>query len=108
MEKLTVRQERLLTEAARRFLEFNEFNQGFTEAWTGLGTYTTYKPVFDAGLMVPHDGKLTKRIMMWWVLTPKGAKIVKGIIRNAAMENIMKSMASRGEIATSFQLFPVK
>lgn len=106
--ELTTAQKRLLMEATRRYLQFHPFSQGFTEAWTGLGTYTTYKPVYEAGLMVPHDRKLTKRVKMWWVLTPKGAEIVKGIIAKAALENIYKTMGYPDDMSTQYQLFPVK
>ena len=75
--KLTKRQHGCLVEALRRHTRFNmhDLNKPLTEAWTGLGSMTDYKPALDAGLMVyansPHPGFST-----WWKLTIKGALIV--------------------------------
>jgi len=56
--------------------ESNAYAKPLTEAWTGLGTYTTYKPAYDADLMTyatgPNPGYVT-----WWKLTNKGAAIVQ-------------------------------
>jgi hypothetical protein len=78
MIMLGVRQLDLLLEALRRFSKFNDLNQSITEAWTGLGSYSTYKPCADAGLMEistsPNPGYST-----WWRLTEKGAMIVNAM-----------------------------
>ena len=60
----------LLREARRRFHRYG-CNDNIRDAWTGLGSATHYKPVFDAGLMEPihalHPGN-----SIWWKLTEKG------------------------------------
>ena len=73
--KLGAAQERLLLEALRRYINWHQ-GEPLTEAWTGLGSYTTYKPAVDAGLMTyatkPNPGYTT-----WWRLTDKGATYVQ-------------------------------
>ena len=76
--KLGKRQHWLLCEALRRHTRFNlhDLKKSLGEAWTGLGPYSQYKPVLDAGLMTyatePHPGYMT-----WWRLTEQGEKIVQ-------------------------------
>ena len=48
-----------------------------TEAWAGLGTLTEYKQAYESGYMHPLDGDITPRIVHWWLLTEKGAAIVR-------------------------------
>ena len=70
----------LLCEALRRHTRFNlhgtDLRKPLTEAWTGLGSYSEYRTVLDAGLMTyatrPNPGYIT-----WWKLTESGAKIVQ-------------------------------
>ncbi len=73
--EVTVTQKALLREAMRRWnlrREFNEpIGQTLLTAWTGLGSATHYKPVFDAGLMEPVHGP-NKGNSIWWKLTKKG------------------------------------
>lgn len=76
--KLTTRQHRLLCEALRRQTRFNMRDRKYplAFAWLGLGTYTTYKPAIDAGLMTyvhkPNPGHA-----QWWKLTEAGERIVQ-------------------------------
>jgi hypothetical protein len=71
----------LLCEAARRYLCFNPENRPLTEAWTGLGSMTTYRTVLDAGLMTWVDSAPTARCGGWLKLTPQGANAVRQMIR---------------------------
>lgn len=75
MRKLTERQKAYLLEALRRYTRFHN-GEELIKAWTGLGSYTQYKSVVDAGLMTrvhaPNPG-----YMVWWKLTDKGAAIVQ-------------------------------
>ncbi len=77
--KLTKRKHWLLCEALRRYCRFHlqDLRRPLIDAWTGLGSYTQYKPALDSGLMIyatsPNPGYTT-----WWRLTEKGAKIVQG------------------------------
>ena len=77
--KLSNRQHALLVEALRRHTRFNLKVDGLgmplTEAWTGLGSATTYQPAVDAGLMVCAT-ELNPGHTTWWKLTVKGALIV--------------------------------
>lgn len=76
-QKLTAQQRRLLTEALRRWQQFNHTGGNtLTTAWTGLGYASDYKPVVDAGLM-EFIGKYEKRCMGWLRLTEAGAAIVQ-------------------------------
>lgn len=76
--KLGAAQHRLLREALRRHICFNlaDLRKPLTEAWLGLGSYSTYKPAIKAGLMTyvhePHPGHT-----QWWKLTELGARIVR-------------------------------
>ena len=74
--KLTIRQHRLLVEALRRWVAFQRRRRSLERAWLGLGTYTTYKPALEGGLMdyatSPNPGHIT-----WWKLTPLGIAILK-------------------------------
>ena len=73
--KLTKHQKLLLLEAWERYTRFGK-GKKLTEAWTGLGSMSVYKPCLSAGLMTyatsPNPGYTT-----WWKLTPKGAEIVQ-------------------------------
>mgnify|MGYP001570460100 FL=1 len=79
--RLSVRQHGLLCEALRRQTRFNlhDLKKPLTEAWTGLGLATDYKPAVDAGLMTCAT-KLNPGYMTWWKLTEPGAKIVQAWI----------------------------
>ena len=76
--KLPKHRYRLLCEALRRHTQINlqRGNKPLTEAWLGLGAFSTYKPALKAGFMTyvfgPHPGFIT-----WWKLTGEGAKIVQ-------------------------------
>jgi hypothetical protein len=64
-----------------------EAGKRITEAWTGLGSATHYKPVVDAGLMEPvHEAHPGHSI--WWKLTEKGvlAMIMLGWIEGELYE----------------------
>lgn len=78
--RLTQNQHWLLCEALRRFECFHRDQKwtikNLTEAWTGLGSKTNYKPVLNAGLMV-IAGTYYKGVSNWFRLTNTGAKIVK-------------------------------
>jgi len=72
-----------LVEALRRFECFAVRRdhlkwtlEDLQKAWTGLGSPTSYKAVYEAGLMKPHDGQMPHRRSGWWVLTERAAKIV--------------------------------
>lgn len=69
----------LLREAARRSQMFHR-GEPLTEAWTGLGSATLYKPVVNAGLMECAT-TLNPGYSTWWRLTEKGAAIVQKMIR---------------------------
>ena len=75
MKKIGAAQERLLLEALRRYVTKHR-GEPLTEAWTGLGCYTVYKPAFDAGLMT-YATQPNPRHTTWWKLTPAGAEIVQ-------------------------------
>lgn len=93
--QLTMRQKSLLREAYRRWMlpraektaTSGVAAKCITNAWTGLGSATEYKPVLDAGLMVqahgPHPGHC-----IWWKLTEKGvlAMIMLGWIEGESHE----------------------
>ena len=66
---------RLLVEALRRYGRFGE-GKSLTEAWTGLGSKTTYKPVLDKGYM-EFIHEYHPRCIGWLRLTEKGARIVQ-------------------------------
>lgn len=81
---LKAREYRLMQEALRRYTMGGRIEQlggdALTEAWTGLGTAAEYRPAVEAGLMeiVPgHGGPPAPRVLGWWRLTSKGAKIVQ-------------------------------
>jgi hypothetical protein len=78
MNRLTKRQQAILEEAARRYKLF-EHEKDILNAWTGLGSYTYYKPVLDAGLMdyvhAPRRGST-----QWFKLTLNGAAIVRMLL----------------------------
>ena len=76
--KLTYRRETLLQEALRRYVQFRAYaGEELTDAWTGLGYRTDYKPVLDAGLMEWALRKPAFRCLGWLRLTEAGAKIVQ-------------------------------
>lgn len=76
--KLLSKQHTLLCEALRRHTRFNlrDLKKPLNEAWTGLGTYTDYKPAIVADLMT-YVHKPNPRCDQWWKLTDKGAAIVQ-------------------------------
>ena len=73
--KLGTTQLELLLEALRRYTRFHQ-GEVLTEAWTGSGSYSEYRPCLKAGLMdyavEPNPGYST-----WWKLTDKGAVVVQ-------------------------------
>jgi hypothetical protein len=72
----------LFYEAARRFIQFNQMsgkNKTLTEAWTGLGTMSVYQSMYNAGLMIPIR-PYYQYCETWWMLTKRGAKVVKKLI----------------------------
>ena len=73
--KLTGRQRALLQEAVRRYIKFS-CGRGLIEAWTGLGTRSTYEPVLDIGLM-EWVREPKPRCTGWLRLTEAGATIVQ-------------------------------
>lgn len=94
---LGCRQLDLLLEAVRRYTRFGvRDNKTLENAWTGLGSYSTYKPCVDAGLMtyatLPNPGYST-----WWKLTDKGCKIVLAILnRGYDYENVENGWYEKG------------
>lgn len=74
--KLKHKQRALLLEAMRRYIHFYS-GWELTKAWTGLGYYTTYKPVLSAGLMTWVHDKPRPRHTGWLRLTEAGAAIVQ-------------------------------
>lgn len=85
---LSKNQRILLLEAARRYVRFH-MGEPITQAWTGLGSASAYKPVYDAGYMKPV-GALTPRAVNWWRLTAKGAAIVKVLTSSMTLSEIEK------------------
>lgn len=75
MTKLNWKQQVLLEEALRRYWLFAE-GKSLTEAWTGLGYKSDYKPVVDAGLMAPI-GRDLPGCLRWFRLTKEGAAVVQ-------------------------------
>jgi hypothetical protein len=76
--RLGSRQWRLLREALRRYTRFHQ-GKPLTQAWTGLGSATTYKPAVDGGYMeMVHEPN--PRCLCWWRLTEKGAALVQAWI----------------------------
>jgi len=73
--KLTSKQRALLQGAMRRYTVFHP-GESLTEAWTGLGSRTTYKPVLNAGLM-EWVREPKPRCTGWLRLTEAGATIVQ-------------------------------
>jgi len=68
---------RLLEEALRRYVMFHN-GEPLTEAWTGLGYKTTYRPAVEAGLMEwIHGEEPPDRAPQWLRLTGAGAEIVQ-------------------------------
>jgi hypothetical protein len=83
MHKLSQRQHVLLIEALRRFDCFavrqdkRKWNLANLQiALTGLGSPSEYKAVTSKGLMMSHRDPETPRVMNWYRLTERGAKIV--------------------------------
>ena len=76
--KLSTNQHYLLCEALRRYTRFNllDLKYPLDKAWTGLGSYTTYKPALNANLMT-YIHEPNPRCIQWWKLTEKGAAIVQ-------------------------------
>lgn len=76
--KLTSRQRALLLEAMRRYTQFHP-DEELTEAWTGLGYPSHYRPVLKAGLMtwVYGEPKGSRAHVGWLRLTEAGAAIVQ-------------------------------
>jgi len=76
---LKCQQHTLLCEALRRYTRFGIGDgKSLTEAWTGLGFTSYYKIALETGLMTYIDGdKPYPRILHWFRLTDKGAKIVQ-------------------------------
>lgn len=76
--KLNSRPFALLCEALRRHTRFNlrDLKKPLSEAWTGLGTYTDYKPAIVADLMT-YVHRPNPRCIQWWRLTDRGAAIVQ-------------------------------
>ncbi len=92
---LTKTQRLLLLEAALRYEKFEKRNgKSLTNAWTGLGVWSSYKPAYERGFMVPLGGRITKGICMWWVLTPTGAAIVKMLISTMTLQEIEEEVGS--------------
>ena len=102
---LTKNQRLLLMEAARRYLRFHK-GESLTEAWTGLGSVSTYKPAINAGFMRTHDGKMDARISHWWILTEKGAAIVKILISSFTLGQIEDELTP-GRLAKDYQTIPI-
>lgn len=90
--KLTKAQKAIMLEAARRYLEYY-FDQPIEDALAGLGTVSSYKCVQTAGLMKLLDSASPHGIAGWWTLTPKGAKIVREIIRKCALIQFDKELS---------------
>jgi len=67
---------RILVEATRRYSRHGE-GKDITKAWTGLGYPSEFAAAHKAGLMRPLHDPPTPRIMGWWMLTDKGARIVQ-------------------------------
>lgn len=94
-KKLGKRQEHIMLEAARRWLQAcsvliggpppdhpqyakyikDQHRRGITGAWTGLGSRTAYKTVVNAGLM-ESVGRCEPGVINWWRLTDKGSEVV--------------------------------
>ena len=72
-KKLGRQQHRKLCEALRRYTRFGE-GKPLTEAWTGLGSATDYRP--GDGLMEIATSS-NPGYSTWWRLTPKGAALVQ-------------------------------
>ena len=85
---LSKNQRILLLEAARRYIRFH-MGEPITQAWTGLGSASAYKPVHDAGYMEPATG-LNPRAATWWRLTEKGAAIVKVLTSSMTLGELEK------------------
>lgn len=66
----------LLIEARDRFLQFSHSGECLTDAWTGLGYASTYKPALDVELMEWVHGEPPFRCVGWLRLTETGAEIV--------------------------------
>lgn len=78
---------RILLEALRRYCSFHP-GELLTEAWVGLGTESPYRAAVEGGYMTYHDGKKPfKRCSGWYVLTEKGARIVKQWLDNGYYYN---------------------
>jgi len=89
--KLTRRQRSLLREAMRRYIHFYS-GWELTEAWTGLGYYTTYKSVLSTDLMGTSlmewvHGKPRFRCAGWLRLTEAGAAIVQAWLDEEATQS---------------------
>jgi hypothetical protein len=86
--KLSQTQMALLMEAARRYARFH-MGEPLTQAWTGLGSATAYKPVVDGGYMEiatsPNPGHST-----WYRLTIQGAAIVRMLTATMTLADIEK------------------
>jgi hypothetical protein len=90
-QRLTTKQRQLLMEAARRYKQFAKDGESLTQAQTGLGTVSQYKPVEDAGLMraCVNVGSTDRRdTIFWWKLTPEGAAIVRVIVSAMTLPQI--------------------
>lgn len=62
-------------EARRRWESFGSRDgKTLATAWLGLGTPSQYRRIVDAGLMQPLGGKVSPRVLNWWLLTPAGVE----------------------------------
>ena len=73
--KLNTSEYQCLIEACRRYSRFHS-GKSILEVWTGLGAKTGYLQAWNNGYMVPFSGPV-KYCMSWWILTKKGAEIVR-------------------------------
>lgn len=78
---LSAAEHRLLLEALRRRLCFNNLRQGICEQWTGLGPRSLYAPAVKRGLMEILNHGYATRVSCWWRLTPLGAAVVEAWMR---------------------------
>ncbi len=101
---LTKRQRLLLLEAARRYMRFHK-GESLTQAWVGLGSVSTYRPALDADFMRTQNGKMEARISHWWVLTKKGAAIVKILISTFTLSQLEDELFT-GRLAKDYQTLP--
>lgn len=76
LSKLHKKDKKLMCEAYRRLMMFNNQEKPLERAWVGLGTLYFYKSRY----FTTFDGRTTPRIAHWFILTTEGVQVMQTLL----------------------------